>query len=264
MKTKTEKSKRVVAISDLHCGHRAGLTPPTWSYQEGNQERDKYREFQTGVWNWLNSEIKQLQPVDVLIVNGDAIDGLGEKSGGELLETDPVVQCDIAIECIEAFKAKRVIMTYGTPYHVGVKADHERIIANHFGADISGHHFIDVNGVVFDVKHAIGSSVIPHGRHTAINRDALWNIIWNRDERQPLADIILRSHVHYHVYSGGPGILCIITPALQGYGSKFGVRRCSGTVDIGFISFDIQDKDNWSWHQHLLNADFLRVEALNV
>ena len=58
---------------------------------------------------------------------------------------------------------------------------------------------------------------------------------------------MLRSHVHYHSFAGGPGWLAMTTPGLQGYGSKFGARNISGTVDIGFVYFDITGKGEYTW-----------------
>ena len=45
--------------------------------------------------------LKEVGPVDILVVNGDAIDGHGKKSNGsELLTTDLLQQVDIAVECL--------------------------------------------------------------------------------------------------------------------------------------------------------------------
>ena len=65
--------KRVVVISDLHCGHRAGLTPPGWQYQENDQdlERAKFGEIQRSIWNFFSEEINKLKPIDSCFVLGD-------------------------------------------------------------------------------------------------------------------------------------------------------------------------------------------------
>ena len=151
-------------------------------------------------------------------------------------------------------------MIYGTDYHVGRDDDWEDIVSERVGAEISGHEWVNVNGVTFDLKHHLGGSTIPHGRYTAISRDALWNLVWASDGRQPQADIILRAHVHYFVYAGDEKKLGIVMPALQGYGSKYGIRRCSGTVSIGLLSFDVEDDGRYSWEPHLLDSALLRIK----
>lgn len=258
--------KRLVVIGDLHCGHRAGLTPPGWQYQENEQEpeRANFGKIQRAIWDFYHRTIDALKPIDILVVNGDAIDGKGERSGGtEQLEADRIKQVEIAAECINYAQAKAVIIIYGTGYHVGKEEDFERILGDRVNAQkVGGHEWLDVNGVVFDFKHFVSSSVIPHGRFTSMARDALWNKLWAADDMQPNADVVIRSHVHYHRFAGEPGTLMMTTPALQGFGSKFGVRMCSGRVDIGLVSFDVHSREDWTWRGHLLKASFLAVKPL--
>ena len=260
--------KRVVVISDLHCGHRAGLTPPGWQYQENSsdKERHDFGSAQKKLWDFYAETIDSLKPIDILVCNGDAIDGKGERSGStEQLESDRYKQVEIAAHCINYADAKAKVIIYGTPYHVGKEEDFEKILGDTVNANkVGGHEWLDVNGIIFDFKHFISSSAIPHGRYTSIARDALWNKIWAADESQPNADIVIRSHVHYHRYAGEPGCLMMTTPALQGFGSKFGVRMCSGRVDIGLLHFDVKDNGVYGWKTHLLKADFLKVQALSA
>lgn len=260
--------KRLVVIGDLHCGHRAGLTPPGWQYQENEQEpeRANFGRIQRAIWDFYSKTVEALKPIDILVVNGDAIDGKGERSGGtEQLEADRIKQVEIAAACIAQAQAKAIIIIYGTGYHVGKEEDFERILGDRVGAQkVGGHEWLDVNGVIFDFKHFVSSSVIPHGRFTSMARDALWNKLWASDEMQPNADVVIRSHVHYHRFAGEPGTLMMTTPALQGFGSKFGVRMCSGRVDIGLVSFDVQSREDWTWRGHLLKASFLAVKPLSA
>lgn len=241
-----------------------GLTPPEYWTLSGSLK--KFGVMQSAVWNFYADTLKALQPIHCLIVNGDCIEGKGERSGGtELIEPDRTEQVRMAVQCIEAAKAKSIIITAGTPYHTGVTEDFERSVADGVGADkFGGHEWIDINGVVFDCKHKISSSIIPHGRNTPVNRDRLWNLLWSIDDQQPLANVIIRSHVHYHVYSGGPDFLTMTTPALQGYGSKFGIRQCSGRVDIGLVSFNVNQKGGYTWQAHIMHAELQKTRALKL
>ncbi len=258
--------KRLVVISDLHCGHRAGLTPPGWQYQENqsDHERNNFAMMQRELWAYYSGVIETLKPIDILVVNGDAIDGKGERSGStEQLESDRMKQVEIAAECINYADAKAKIIIYGTPYHTGVTEDFEKMLGDAVGAQkVGGHEWLDVNGKIFDFKHFISSSAIPHGRFTSIARDALWNKLWSIDDMQPEANIIIRSHVHYHRYAGEPGCLMMTTPALQGFGSKFGVRMCSGRIDIGLVHFDVEEDGRYRWKAHTMKTEFLKVKPL--
>lgn len=254
-----KKQKRVLVISDLHCGHRVGLTPPEW--QTRFHEKDskslkmnKWAAIQNTLWDIFAKNVKALQPIDILIMNGDCIDGKGDKWGStEQIVVDRHEQCDMAIKALQFIQPKKILMTYGTPAHVGSEEDWEGLISDQVKAEkIGAREWVNVNGLIFDVKHYISSSTVPHGRHTAIARERVWNLLWNEHETQPKSDVIVRSHVHYFGYAGGPGWLGMTTPALQGLGSKFGSRLCQGTVDFGFVHFDVNSKDDYLWKAHLV------------
>jgi hypothetical protein len=150
--------------------------------------------------------------------------------------------------------AKTIILIYGTAYHTGKEEDWEAVLAEMVSAEkIGSHEWIDVNGLIFDCKHFVSGSIIPHGRHTAIARDKLWNELWSAKGGQPEADVFLRSHVHYHNFAGEPGKLMVILPALQVW-SKYGARRHSGIINTGLVHFDVKSKSEYEWESHLLDA----------
>ena len=251
-----KKKRRVLVISDFHSGHHVGLTPPSWHdtpSSTADPARIKLAEFRQRTYSIFHKQVKGLKPIDVLIVNADCIDGRGEKSGQtELLTSDRDKQCDMASEIIKYVGAKKILMTYGTGYHTGSLEDFENKIAREVKADkIGGHEWVDVNGLVFDVKHKVGASSIPHGRMTPIARERLWNLLWVEREESPKSNIIIRSHVHYHNFAGGKNWLALTTPALQGPGSKYGTRQCSGTVDFGFVHFDVNPSGSYEWQAHI-------------
>ncbi len=248
--------KRLVVISDLHCGHRSGLTPPTLHYDPDclDHDRQKFADIQQKLWAFYTETVKQLMPIDILVVNGDAIDGKGDKSGGtEQLELDLGKQVDIATECIELVKAKKIIIIAGTPYHVGSDSDYERDLADKVDAcKFGGEEYVDINGLMFNFRHRISRSSIPHGRFTMLGKEQLWKMIASEVYGWPKADVVVRSHAHYYVQSEHLNQLGFITPALQLH-TKYGVRQATGLVDIGLISFDIENKEKYSWERHLLN-----------
>lgn len=260
------KSKRVVVMGDTHCGHVAGLCPPNWIGSMPNLKRfHRFCDLQEQCWKWFAKTIKALQPIDILLFNGDAIDGRGERSGGlELVEPDRAGQCEMAVQIIKHVNAKRVAMTYGTAYHTGQEEDWEAQIAAEVGASIGSHEWPEINGVVFDMKHHLGSSSVPHGRHTAVSRDRLWNMLWAERGEQPKGDVFIRSHVHYHQHCGDPTYLAMTLPALQAAATKYGARRCSGIVDYGLVHFDIDAKGGFTWQSHLAKLPAQKAQTLKL
>ena len=262
-----EKTKRVVAFGDTHCGHVAGLTPPEWQFRQesDNLYHKNFAEMQSSLWSWYVKTIASLKPIDILIANGDMIDGKGEASGGtEQLVMDRKEQVQMAKKCIELADAKKIVMTYGTPYHTGKEEDWEAILASEVNAKkIGSHEWFDVNGLIFDCKHFVSGSIIPHGRHTAIARDKLWNELYAIRGGQPMADVFIRSHVHYFNFAGEAQKLMIILPALQVY-SKYGAKKHSGIINTGLVSFDVVSKKDFSWHEHLLDMTAFAPEAIKL
>jgi hypothetical protein len=256
--------KRVAILSDTHCGHLAGLTPPEYQIEltKDDQRRNKLALIQTELWNEFTRIVAENQPYDITVFNGDAIEGKGTKTGGtELGSSDRKVQTDMAARVIETVGAPVVRMTYGTPYHVGNEEDWEDIVAEKVGAKIGSHEWLEINGVILDVKHRVSSSVIPHGRLTALAREVLWNRLWHSRGLQPKADILIRSHVHYYEEMVHDGCRAVTTPSLQGMGSKFGARMCSGTVDFGLITLDVYKDGHYIWTPHFIIGQTQEAKA---
>lgn len=264
------KPKTILILSDRHGGHFAGITPPEWHV---SRARRKLRALQEELWDWFVCELATIGPVDVVIDNGDAIDGLGKKSGGtELITLDRNDQVVIAERVVDLIKPRLYVQIYGTPYHTGDAEDWEALLAARIaGKDYcrhvqaGGHEFIDVEGVVFDCKHKIGGSQIPHGRYTSLARDVLWNQLWAEADRQPRAQVVLRGHVHYFRYLGDGERIAMTLPALQAAHTKFGARQCSGTVDFGFVVFRCSE-GRFTWDARILRpkaeaARLLRTET---
>jgi hypothetical protein len=233
-----------------------------------SEKVNKKGRFQRGLWKFYTDHINELKPIDILIVNGDAIEGKNETSGGiELITSDRNEQVKMAKAAIDFVEAKKIRILYGTRRHVGKEEDFEATLVDMVTGDdikIEGHAFLNVNGRTIDIKHKVTSSTIPHGRTTSIARARFWNVIWNSDDfRQPKADILIRSHVHYFQHIGGSSWLGIITPALC-YNSHYGIRECEGLVDVGMIVIDFDEEGEYSWRTILAKFKDLRVlpEAL--
>ena len=256
--------KRLLVLSDMHCGHLVGLTHSGDNprYDDERKIESEYRDF---LWEWFDKEVKELGKIDVLVHNGDAIDGKGPKSGGtEQLEMDRNKQAFMAANILSRIKTNEIRLVYGTGYHTGSLEDFEDVISTKLGCPKpSGTLDLDLNGVVFNFKHRVGGSQIPHGRATAQLRDKLWSKQWASRGEYPDCNIQVRSHNHYFGYGGDADFLWLATPALQGYGwNKYGTRIMSGTVDYGFIHVDISGNGGYSWQPHILRMPYQAPEKL--
>jgi hypothetical protein len=256
-------SKRVVILSDTHCGHMAGLTPPDdWgNLNHSDPHKRKLARARAEAFAFYSSRLRDLYPIDIVVFNGDAIDGSGTRSGGvEQLTTDRNEQAAMAIECLKEAKAKQYVFVAGTPYHTGEGEDFEAQVADALGGErLHNHEWVRVNGVTFDLRHHIGSSSIPHGRATPLMKQWLWNQLWAVEDAQPKADIIIRSHVHTFTLAGGVDWIGMTTPALQLANTRFGARRCDGIVHFGFVFFDVSNDGSYQWGKRIARLEHNRA-----
>jgi len=234
--------KRMVVLSDLHCGHILGLTPPSWQFQSDNIELGHIAEMQREGWNWYMNAIKRVgKNIDILVINGDLIDGRGDKSGStELITSDRARQISIGVECVEQWDANQVFMTRGTPYHTGNHEQFEDLAAEKLGAYIDNSLDIKVNGKLFNFRHKVAGSTVPHGKATAVIKESFWNLVQSAYNEVPFADVVIRSHVHYMMINQDSMRYSITTPALQ-LNSRYGQQQCTGLTDFGFLVIDIYD-----------------------
>lgn len=261
------KRKRIVVLADFHAGHIFGITPPGWWIKGGktNARATKIHAFQRALWGFYEKAINELKPIDVILMAGDCIEGKGERSGGiELLTSDRHDQAQMAAAIIDEAGAPKVRLFRGTRYHCGVSEDFEDTIIQSSKCEdiaIGDHDWFKCNGQMIDIRHRVAGSTVPHGRHTAIARERLWNLIWNsEEERQPKATILIRAHVHFFSYCGASSWLGITAPALC-YNSSFGKRDCSGLVDVGLLAFDFNEDGGYSWWPILAKFPALKVRA---
>jgi hypothetical protein len=265
-------SKRILVISDTHCGHLTGATPPAFQlnqFKESETKRNKWAVMQKEAWIGFKKLLTKYAPFDLAFHLGDSIDGKGSRCGGvDLITSSMEEQADIATAVCDTVRlhANKGFKWYGvsgTPYHVDSDGDAwDSVVARRAGFERMGaHEWIDVNGCVFDLKHKLGSSSVPHGRQTALSKERLWNQLWA--ERQPKANVVLRGHVHYHTYCGGADWLAMSCPALQGW-TKFGSTQCCGTVDWGIVVFDVDNKGRFQWTSDMVVLESAKAVAVKA
>jgi len=257
--------KRILILADLHSGHKYGLA----------HLDDCCNSIQRNAWQFVEEGLRRFGPFHVIVVNGDAIDGNGNKNGGvELMTTDRLEQVEIAeralrqIARVSKSSAPLYYFTKGTPYHTGKEEDFETVLAQRFQTpknqfNIKTHYLLDVDGVVFDFKHKIGRSELPHGRATAVLREALMSVVKQRYDQREAANVIVRSHVHYHMYTEDREIVAFTTPVLQ-VNSAYGQRECSGLTDFGFVVVEVENQQvvrfiRWISNSPLLPDDVIKV-----
>ena len=260
---------RCLVLSDEHCGHMYGLTCPSYQLKpdavtSGDRFLQKAYEWQTNTWSWFWPLVNKLGPYDVVVNNGDALEGKGERSGStELITADRNRQVDIAYNVLSAIDTRKYVIVRGTPSHTGVDEDWEDVLAERLGVQAQDHAFLEHGGKVMDFKHHIGSSSVPGSMPPALGREAVWNLLWAEHDLQPRSHLVVRSHLHKHHFTGDENFTAIVTPALQGW-TKYGAKRMSKTITFGFVVIDITDEGEISWEAHTLIPTFAKANVEHV
>jgi hypothetical protein len=234
---------------DYHCGAQQGITPP--GYEEG--PATKWHKAQIKLWERYRAMIKTLPPIDHFILMGDLIDGQATRqSGFGLITGDIRGQAKMAVAAIKVVKAKKHYMVFGTDYHVVVGGiDMEEYIADELGVsekseERGDHIFPIIAGKQFDLKHKVGCSSLPASRIRTIAQEMEHAKQWVLEGGQPMPDILVRAHCHYYVEARGTTQrgewLSLITPGLQGLGSRYGAKICTGVIHFGLVLITIDKK----------------------
>jgi len=247
--------KKVLIISDGHSGHYAGLA--------SKESLEKYGYLQTHqqalIYNWFKKNVLSLGHFDLVVDNGDCIDGKGQKSGGRELHTsDRIQQANIYCDSTSFIKTKKRIVIRGTNYHVGSDEQWEDVIAEKLKSSIKNHLWCNVGGLIIDIKHKVKGT-----KNTFFSKAKINNLLWAEMKGQPRADIIIRSHAHYYFEASDGKTTAFITPALQGWGSEYGEKECDNTVDIGFLYLEIKDKV-LSFKPFLFNVESISPEVYKI
>jgi len=267
-----KKPYKIIIVSDFHAGHRVGLTPTPWQmkYVETDvTKHNKVLKVQKSMWDFFSKEIikikKETKCPTLCIVNGDSVDGQNPKNSGiEEITTSILEQVAIAKNIIDFIGANTNIIVAGTDFHCSGPSgtDAEQVLADQLHAKFENHCWIDVHGVVMDFKHYIGSGSTPQSRYNPLGKESTWSKLWQEADLIPDVDYLIRSHVHYYSMIQSSSQTCLTTPSLQGLGSLFGIRKCSGMVDVGFITFDVEPSGKTTMTKHFANLQPQAVKPI--
>lgn len=230
--------KKIIVISDTHCGHYMGITPPEYMTQE-----EPIKTISLDLWCWF---CEQLNPsgYDYMLHAGDIIDGAGRKDNTFLLTTDPLKQGKIAKTVIEKIGARKHYFCYGTPYHVSGDSDFESPVAEYFGDKISWLRKLEIEGVKFNLAHTIGKSTSPVGGDIALRKQIVWNYLLDVKESGESADVIIRGHAHEYRALLDADTTAFICPSLKIGNAdydRYGRKMQGGHYHVGFVEIDVDN-----------------------
>jgi hypothetical protein len=248
-----ERIRNAIVISDLHCGCQLGLCPPEVKFDSGGGYTQTA--LQQKLWNWWMEFWEDWVPAVtkgepyVIIVNGDAIDGVHHRSVTQIshnINDQIKIAYDTLKPRIDYHMCKGYLHVRGTEAHVGSSGQYEEMLAQRLGAipDSVGNYarweiWLQMSKALVHVTHHIGSTSSAAYESTAPYKELVeaYNEAGRWNDKPP--DCVVRSHRHRQMEiriptENGYGITCV-TPAWQlktPFTYKLGLGRTS-TPQIG-------------------------------
>lgn len=194
----------LVVVSDTHCGSRSAICVPGMELSGGGSY--EYTAAQKALYDAWVGLCKEWANPDILIVNGDAIEGQARKeSGVPCWSTDLDDQLNCAEQLIKLWGAKKTYIIDGTGYHVdagGKSLENHlaaRVGAVKIGPGTSLSHdelFLNVGGFTFHASHHIQVGTGWY-RTTPVARELVFALL--NESHKHKVDVVIRSHVHSYV-----------------------------------------------------------------
>ena len=244
------RSKKGIIVSDFHCGAMTGLTPP-------DSMKPKFKALSMPLWESFVEIIEKIGDVDILIGNGDLVDGEGKKNHGiEQNTTNPYEQAEMAIECLDMITCKKRYFTAGTPFHVATNYRFEKKITDHYGTELLDTLRLRINDIKINVRHKVPTSSTAYGEPSQLFKEVVRGLITDMNDNIEPADVYVRSHAHqfWEVRNGHQ--IGIITPSWQIPDSIYGNNLCGHYYDMGLIEFEIGE--TFWYKEHLIPVRFVR------
>ena len=256
--------KTVVVVSDMHVGHVLGLAPARVVTRKSENTILANR-VQAGIYRVWEQVAAAWHRPDYLVVNGEPVDGPQPRSREETWATDLWTQVDAAHALLNMWGARHLHFTRGSNYHVQLPdgLGLETAVAQAVHANkpdnrddlVPEEFYLDIGDGprrwTFHFAHHI--SVSRSGwiyRTTPIAKEMLLMKL-NEERKTWKADIIVRSHTHYHVRVGFKSHLGVSTPCWQ-FPTWFAYRKGVGDLvpEIGALRFLIDgqlDPDDYQF-----------------
>lgn len=225
--------KAIAIISDLHFGSTTGLCPAEGMALDdgGEYKPSRFQVELAGAWKrffeWIDKKTDKGCDKRALVINGDLVDGVHHNTVA-IATNNIMTQEKAAIESLKpvAKQFDCVYVNRGTEAHAQPGSQSDERIAAGIGAvkDESGNSsrwqlWLEVEGIVFNVAHHIGTTSSAAYESSAVMREMVAALVEAGQWGQRMPDVFVRSHRHRYIELAIPSargkIQAVVTPGWQ-------------------------------------------------
>lgn len=204
-------------MSDTHCGSEVGLAPRSFKLRKGNVVTigdNLCQQWLAHQWELAQARVRDILGKDpaILVINGDAIEGVHHRNNKELIAAEMDRHVTIAVECLKPFAAlaAKTFVTKGTECHTDGLED---LLAHELNAvDRSAHDkwLIEIHGCLVDAAHHTSVTSRAYLEASAMSI-SMGNARLNYARMgQRVPAVFLRAHRHCGGwFSDGRGLFCV-------------------------------------------------------
>ena len=239
--------KKVLIVNDLHCGSIYGLGVPNFCGLSGYTL--PFTETNRFLYDRWNQMINAVGAVDLVIANGDLVEGLNKKRNGEETLTPFIKdQSNMAANLLGRITTGEYAFTGGSGYHTGQDTNGDQEVCDKLGGTWFGTDgTIEIEDIKLHVRHVGQHSKIPHSRATGLLFDFLIASLQGDN-----TNIFIRSHTHKFVYAGIHNRLGMTTPCWKGVDAFIRTKSMEKT-DCGWVLITV-DGAEYTWEHCVFQA----------
>ena len=218
--------KKILVLNDLHVGSAYGLFPPAFVDTEGNVH--EYSKGQKWLWDTFIQALNRIQPqpIDVIVVNGDVMDGKPGKNPNQsqdctLHRIEDQRECAVKVleEVKSRFPKAAWYFVQGTPNHE-TAADVAQVAFMLLGEKTPVRQTLSLQmgrpgrEVILQFHHETSFTSGPT-KSGAIERDIVNGFLAVAMDGWKSAACVIRAHCHYFVAVMRKNKLGIVCPCWQ-------------------------------------------------
>ncbi len=262
--------KIVIPSGDFHIGNRGSLMTHEVIRNADIPSKKEIVEptnTQKEIIKIYENLCDQYHKPDLLILNGDLVDGKNYKDSGlGLWSSDVAEQAEVFAELISWLKPRKIVGTSGSPYHsernpcmdaIAIKKC--RTLGGKKGIFRQGYVSANINGCRIHAMHktTVSKSTWQY-RATPIARSMVLAEL--AKDTYGHYNIILKSHVHWFAYVGFSSYLGMVLPCWKAF-DPFGDTNIEfNDPAVGYAIFEIEDDGGYTFD---FNITHFKQKSLN-